>query len=121
MCTDNIINNILNDYRMKQKTNNCPFVGLTPKEIGALKRVAAKEMSKGRVPILRNRAREIVQEIPKEARVIESCSRYIEPPVTRGFVDGILAAKKVHALVIELLDIMEELVTINKLQKGGLQ
>lgn len=106
---------------MEQKTNNSPFEGLTQQEVDALKRVAAKEMSKVRVPLLRNRAREIVQEIPKEARVIESYSRYIEHPCYRGFVDGKLAAMKVHALVIELLDIMEELVTINKLQKGGLQ
>lgn len=106
---------------MEQKTNNCPFEGLTPQEVDTLKRVAAREMSKTRVPLLRNRAREIVQEIPKEARVIESCSRYIENPVTRGFVDGKLAVLKVHALVSELLDIMEELVTISKLQKGGLR
>lgn len=106
---------------MEQKTNNCPFEGLTPEEVDALKRVAVREMSKNRVSLLRNRAREIAKNISKEAREIEFCSQYLERPSTKGFMDGKHAATEVHALAIELHDIMEELVTIDESQKGGLR
>lgn len=106
---------------MEQKTNNCPFEGLTPQEIDALKRAAAREMSIDRAVLLRNRAREIASTISKEVKEIEWSVSYIERPITKGFAEGKRASLHISSLSCEYHDVLAELAAIYELQKGGLR
>lgn len=108
---------------MEQKTNNCPFVGLTPQECSTLRRLITKEK-------LREKQNRLIEIIDKLEGMWGSLSwirtigdAKLSRPKESAFDEAAVRACSLAYWTDELKDLVKEIYTtakaITELQKAG--